>query len=275
MAFCHGTARDDNEFILVDSPVEHYRAAFAGLAEPTVVVGHTHMPFDRLADGRRVINPGSVGLGYGHPGASWALLGPDVVLRRTLYDTEAAAAALEAAAPRPAGHRLPGRERAGQRQRRRGAGRVPRDGPAAGRPGALSRTGPGPRNHRRGRVVHPGMATGHTITTTQGNAHVVVTLGGTKLAESDRPVLLDETGLPTRYYLPRADVRTDLLRATDTHTTCPFKGVASYWSAEVDGEVHEDLVWSYPDPIPQAAQIAGLLCFYPDRVELSVDGEPR
>jgi predicted phosphodiesterase len=99
VAFCHGTARDDNEFILVDSPVAHYQAAFAGLAEPTVVVGHTHMPFDRLADGRRVINPGSVGLGYGHPGASWALLGPDVVLRRTRYDTEAAAAALQAAAP--------------------------------------------------------------------------------------------------------------------------------------------------------------------------------
>ncbi len=99
VVFCHGTARDDNEFILVDSPVSHYRAAFAEVAEQTVVVGHTHMPFDRLADGRRVINPGSVGLGYGHPGASWALLGPDVVLRRTLYDGEAAAAALEAAAP--------------------------------------------------------------------------------------------------------------------------------------------------------------------------------
>lgn len=119
------------------------------------------------------------------------------------------------------------------------------------------------------------MATGHTITITQGNAHVVVMLGGTKLAESDRPVLLDETGLPTRYYLPRADVRTDLLQPTGTHTTCPFKGEASYWSAEVDGERHEDLVWSYPDPIPQAAQIAGLMCFYPDRAELTVDGEPR
>jgi predicted phosphodiesterase len=99
VAFCHGTARDDNEFILVDSPVEHYQAAFAALAEPTVVVGHTHMPFDRLAAGRRFVNPGSVGLGYGHPGASWALLGPDVVLRRTLYDADAAAAALQAAAP--------------------------------------------------------------------------------------------------------------------------------------------------------------------------------
>jgi len=98
VAFCHGTARDDNEFILVDSPVEHYLAAFAGFPEQTVVVGHTHMPFDRLADTRRVINPGSVGMPYGHAGAAWALLGPDVVLRRTDYDTEAAAATLAASA---------------------------------------------------------------------------------------------------------------------------------------------------------------------------------
>ncbi len=117
------------------------------------------------------------------------------------------------------------------------------------------------------------MAKGHTITTTPTTAHVVVTLGGEKVAETDRPVLLDETGLPTRYYLPREDVRTDLLRATDLHTTCPFKGEASYWSAEVGGQVFTDLVWSYETPIPEAEQIAGLMCFYPDRVELTVDGQ--
>jgi len=98
VAFCHATARDDNEFILVDSPVGHYQAAFADVGEQTVVIGHTHMPFDRLADTRRIINPGSVGLPYGHAGASWALLGRDVVLRRTRYDAEAAAAALSASA---------------------------------------------------------------------------------------------------------------------------------------------------------------------------------
>ncbi|HLI36303.1 MAG TPA: metallophosphoesterase family protein [Streptosporangiaceae bacterium] len=98
VTFCHATARDDNEFILVDSPIGHYRAAFAGVSARTVVVGHTHMPFDRLADTRRIVNSGSVGLPYGHAGASWALLGPDVVLRRTLYDTGAAAAALSASA---------------------------------------------------------------------------------------------------------------------------------------------------------------------------------
>jgi len=98
VAFCHGTARDDNEFILVDSPVEHYQAAFAGVTEQTVVLGHTHMPFDRVADTRRFVNPGSVGLPYGHTGAAWALLGPDVTLRRTRYDTRAAAATLLASA---------------------------------------------------------------------------------------------------------------------------------------------------------------------------------
>lgn len=98
VAFYHGTARDDNEFILVDSPIEHFRAAFAAVPEQTVVLGHTHMPFDRLADARRIVNPGSVGMPYGHAGASWALLGPDVVLRRTRYDAQAAATALSAAA---------------------------------------------------------------------------------------------------------------------------------------------------------------------------------
>lgn len=98
VAFCHASARDDNEYILVDSPIRHFREAFADLRAQTVVVGHTHMPFDRLADGRRVINPGSVGMPYGHAGAGWAILGPDVVLRRTPYDADAAAAALWSAA---------------------------------------------------------------------------------------------------------------------------------------------------------------------------------
>ena len=98
VSFVHGTGRDDNEFILVDSSVDHYRQAFASVAEATVVLGHTHMPFDRLADGRRIVNPGSVGLAYGHPGAAWALLGPDVTLRRSSYDANTAAARLSAAA---------------------------------------------------------------------------------------------------------------------------------------------------------------------------------
>jgi predicted phosphodiesterase len=98
--FCHATARSDTEFVLVDSPVDRYREAFHGVTEPTVVLGHTHMPFDRLADRRRFVNPGSVGMPYGAgTGAYWALLGPDVVLRRTPYDADAAARTFRAVAP--------------------------------------------------------------------------------------------------------------------------------------------------------------------------------
>lgn len=117
------------------------------------------------------------------------------------------------------------------------------------------------------------MTSGHTITITPTRQHVEVTLNGEKLAESDRAILLDETGLPTRYYLPREDVRTEMLTPTSSATTCPFKGQASYWSAQVGGEVYDDLVWSYETPIPLSAGIAGLMCFYPDRVDLTVDGE--
>jgi len=116
------------------------------------------------------------------------------------------------------------------------------------------------------------MPPGHKITITPASRHLEVTLGGEKLAVTDRPVLLDETGLPTRYYVPREDIRTDLFRPSSLKTTCPFKGQASYWSVSVGDEVHENLAWSYETPIPSAEGIAGLLCFYPERVELTVDG---
>jgi uncharacterized protein (DUF427 family) len=115
-----------------------------------------------------------------------------------------------------------------------------------------------------------GMASGHTITITPAERHIEVSVGGQQLASSDRALRLDETGLPARYYLPREDVRTDLLQATAHHTTCPYKGQASYWSAQVGGETFQNLVWSYETPIPAAEQIAGLMCFYNDRVELTV-----
>ena len=89
--FCHATTRADTEIVLVDSPVDRFRQCFDGVDERTVVLGHTHMPFDRLADRRRFVNPGSVGMPYGGTGAYWAVLGPDVVLRRTRYDLESAA----------------------------------------------------------------------------------------------------------------------------------------------------------------------------------------
>jgi predicted phosphodiesterase len=98
--FCHASPRRDDEMLLVDSPPDRWAEALAGIDAGVVVCGHTHMPFDRLTDRRRVVNPGSVGMPYGHDGAGWALLGPGVTLRRTGYDP-AAAAALIAASGHP------------------------------------------------------------------------------------------------------------------------------------------------------------------------------
>jgi diadenosine tetraphosphatase ApaH/serine/threonine PP2A family protein phosphatase len=92
--FCHASPRRDDEMLLVDSPPKRWAAALDGVAAGVVVCGHTHMPFDRLAGGHRVVNPGSVGMPYGHPGAGWALLGPAVTLRQTSYDADAAAAVI-------------------------------------------------------------------------------------------------------------------------------------------------------------------------------------
>ncbi|MGW1891455.1 metallophosphoesterase family protein [Streptomyces sp. NPDC002004] len=96
--FCHATPRDDAEMVLVDSRAARWEEVFAGLGPgvTTVVCGHTHMPFTRLAAGRLVVNPGSVGMPYGRPGAHWALLGPGVELRRTVFDVAAAAARIAA-----------------------------------------------------------------------------------------------------------------------------------------------------------------------------------
>jgi len=119
------------------------------------------------------------------------------------------------------------------------------------------------------------MTRGHSITITPTDVHVEVVLDGEKVAESDSPVLLEETGLPTRYYLPREHVRTELLRPTNRETTCPFKGEASYWSLAVGDDVYDNLVWSYEAPIAEAEGITGLMCFYNERVDLIVDGEPQ
>ncbi|MFF9866934.1 DUF427 domain-containing protein [Streptomyces sp. NPDC013953] len=102
------------------------------------------------------------------------------------------------------------------------------------------------------------MTTGHRITIEPGTDHVRVVLDGRLVAESRRPLVLRETGCPVRYYLPVADVRTDLLSPSGTQTYCPFKGTASYWS--LDGA--KDVAWAYPDPSPDVAAIAGHLCFY-------------
>ena len=102
--------------------------------------------------------------------------------------------------------------------------------------------------------------------------HVRVELDGELLAESTRPLLLFETSLPVRYYLPPEDVVAEL-EPSDTESICPYKGVARYWSARMGDRVVRDVVWSYPSPIPENPRIAGLMCFFNEKVDLVVDGE--
>lgn len=116
------------------------------------------------------------------------------------------------------------------------------------------------------------MSAGHTVTITPSDAHVEVRLDGELLAKTDRALRLEETGLPARYYLPKVDVRMDLLRPTSFHTTCPFKGEASYWSADVGEQTHDGIVWAYESPIPAVAELAGHVSFYPNRAEVTVNG---
>ncbi len=103
--------------------------------------------------------------------------------------------------------------------------------------------------------------------------HVVVEVDGVVVADSANPTILYETGLPPRYYLPVADVRTEHLTPTETSTGCPYKGLARYWTVDVGRGPHTDLAWGYDEPFPESAPVKGLICFYNERVALTIDGE--
>jgi uncharacterized protein (DUF427 family) len=107
----------------------------------------------------------------------------------------------------------------------------------------------------------------------RSSRHVRVELDGQTVAESRRPLLLLETGLPARWYLPRADVRQDVLRPSDTVTACPYKGRASYVSVDSGQALHGDIAWTYAAPIPECPKIEQAICFFNERVDLFVDGE--
>jgi uncharacterized protein (DUF427 family) len=102
--------------------------------------------------------------------------------------------------------------------------------------------------------------------------HVRVEIDGVTVADSTSPRILFETSLPPRYYLPLTDLRMDLLRPSDTVTRCPYKGTAGYWSLEIDGKTYRDAVWMYRAPLAESQKIAGLACFYNEKVDLYVDG---
>jgi uncharacterized protein (DUF427 family) len=102
--------------------------------------------------------------------------------------------------------------------------------------------------------------------------HVRIEVDGVTVADSHQPRILFETGLPPRYYLPLTDVRMDLLRRSESHTHCPYKGTAGYWSVDTGRGLHTDLVWIYRTPLPESQRIAGLACFYNEKVDLHLDG---
>jgi uncharacterized protein (DUF427 family) len=115
----------------------------------------------------------------------------------------------------------------------------------------------------------------HRVDVLESSRHVKVSVNGEVVAETDRPAILFETGLPPRYYIPPEDVREDVLVPSDKHTQCPYKGIASYHSVEAGGETVKNLVWHYPEPIAAAAKIRDNLSFFNEKVDLEVDGETQ
>jgi len=114
----------------------------------------------------------------------------------------------------------------------------------------------------------------HRIDVLPSSRRVRLELEGEVLAESGRPLLLFETILPTRFYLRREDVRVELIPSA-TRTTCAYKGHASYLSPLVNGREVADLAWTYQQPLPEAAVVAGLVAFFDERVDLVLDGVRR
>jgi uncharacterized protein (DUF427 family) len=108
---------------------------------------------------------------------------------------------------------------------------------------------------------------GHHVDAVPGTQHVTVTIDGRVVADTRRPVLVHETGLPVRYYIPPEDIELSLFQDSDTNTTCPFKGVASYRSFED----HTDVAWSYERPLDSVPEIKGHLSFYDTVAEVTVE----
>ena len=107
----------------------------------------------------------------------------------------------------------------------------------------------------------------------RSHRHICVELDGMVLADTGSPVLLFETGLPTRFYIDPTDIAFEHLEPSATQTLCPYKGVTSaYWSVQVGDELHSDLAWTYHYPLPAVAPIAGLVAFYNEKLDIFVDG---
>ncbi len=107
----------------------------------------------------------------------------------------------------------------------------------------------------------------------RSHRHIRIELDGILIADTHSPVLLFETGLPTRYYIDKTDIDFTHLEPSDTQTLCPYKGVTSgYWSVRIGDTVHPDLAWIYQYPLPAVAPIANLVAFYNEKIDIVVDG---
>ncbi len=120
--------------------------------------------------------------------------------------------------------------------------------------------------------VHPRSPTTR-VQILPSSRHVTVSVDGVVVAETRRPTFLYETGLRRRTYFNKLDVRMDLLTPTDTTSRCPYKGTAEYWTVTTPAGEHVDLAWGYPSPLRESEQIAGLVAFYDEKVDVTVDSQ--
>jgi uncharacterized protein (DUF427 family) len=111
----------------------------------------------------------------------------------------------------------------------------------------------------------------HPITVTPTGRHVVVRSNGAVVAETDAALTLQESNYPAVQYIPLSDVAAEWLRPSDTETYCPFKGDAAHYHLDVDGVTVDDAIWTYRNPYPAVAAIAGHVAFYPDKADVTID----
>ncbi len=102
---------------------------------------------------------------------------------------------------------------------------------------------------------------------------IVVSIDGVELANSHKPTVLFETGAPERFYLPMTDVNMQLLAENTRRSACPYKGEAAFFDARIGDDTVTDIAWTYTLPRPEATPIAGLVCFYDEKVDIDIDGE--
>ncbi len=112
----------------------------------------------------------------------------------------------------------------------------------------------------------------HRVDVRASSRHVRVLAGEELIADTNHPMVLSETGLPNRFYIPRDEVRADLLEPSDSTSVCPYKGSAGFWSVKARGRLIEDAGWSYADPLDSAAKVQSHICFLHDELVIEVDG---